>query len=371
MMMTRVVFQVMVVLWATLSTEFVLGIGRHRGFDVSGVRLLWLQLAGVAVFSLLVHETGHWLAGRAVGWRCLTFRIGPFKLVHLAAGWRIKWNKLDFGGGVACYPPSFDGFAKSITWFTAGGPLASILQGVLFGFAAWSAHSLALFWIFAFASHFGFGFAVVSLVPMKFGFQLSDGAKLVGIFRGGKPVEELRRMYLINISYGTALRPRDWAPEIIQPVLESLAPCSRHDRYLAYIHLLDSEGAEAAYPWLALFAPGWSKADPYEYAVEATYYLGVFDRDPAGAALWLARAMKDKTISPADRRLAEAAVACAAGRTDEAERLARAALTKLDEELSSGLVEYRRARLNYLLEHIVAEPAPVVQPTQPDAIIVG
>jgi hypothetical protein len=191
---------------------------------------------------------------------------------------------------------------------------------------------------------------VFNLIPSPQGVQFSDGEQLRRALRGGPLLEELKRVSLAEVSLGTPLRPRAWSRDFMAPVLEARTACSRYDRYLAYVHLLDSENPEAAHPWLARCAAEWSKTDPCEYAVEAAYYLGIYERNASGAALWLSRALKDKSISSADRLRAEAASAWASGRTAEAERLAHAALAKLDEELPSGWVEYQRTRLNDLLQ---------------------
>jgi len=348
--------QVVVAAVALLCVIGPMLIGEARGFDPRAFRLYGIQMPLAGLVSLVIHEAGHWAAGWAVGWRCLSIQIGPYKLVRRAAGWQIEWTGWNFSGAVASSPTSYKDFRKYDAWLTAGGPLASILQLVFFGLAASMTESAEWFWSLANAAAFGFMATVFSLIPSREGFGSSDGMKLWQLLLGGLALEESKRRYLVNVSAGTPLRPRDWPIELMGPVLDGRVPRSRRNQYLAYIHLLDSGKPEAAFPWLAQFTAERSKADPYDFAVEATYYLGIYERNASGAALWLGRALKDKRISGAYRLRAEAAAAFAAGRMAEAERLARAALAKLDEELPCGLVEYQRTLLNDVL-HLVSTSA--------------
>jgi len=291
------------------------------------------------------------------------YRVGPYRLIQNRAGWRVRWTKLQFGGAVCSIPSSFATFRWSIGCFTAGGPAASLFQAIVCGFAAWLSHSPTPFWIFAFTAHMALLIGIFNLVPCRQGLQFSDGEQLRRALRGGALLDELKRVSLAEMSMGTPLRPRDWLTELMAQVLDTSTICTPYDRYLAYVHLLDSDNADAAFPWLARYAAEWTKADPGEHAVKAAYYLGVYQHNRAAADLWLKRASTDKSLRPADRLRAQAAAAWAGGRNDEAERLARAALVELDEELPNGWVEYQRARLNYLLQRVAA--------TAPDAMIVG
>jgi hypothetical protein len=343
-------FQILLGAVSVLSTMGMIRIGEARGFDLRAFPLYQIQIPLATLVSLVIHEAGHWAAGTAVGWRCLSIQIGPYQFVQRAVGWQVQRTAWSSGGAVAAIPASYEDFRKCAACLTAGGPVASILQVVFFALAASMAESAEWFWSLANAAALGFMAVVLSLLPLRGGFGSSDGIKLWQLLLGGLAVEESKRRYLVNVSVGTPQRPRDWPIELIGPVLDGRVPCSRHNQYLAYIHLLDSGKPEAASPWLVHYAAEWSKADPYDYAIEAAYYLGIYERNGTGAALWLGRALKDKSISTADRLRGEAATAWAAGRTAEAERLARAALAKLDEELPSGWVEYQRTLLNHLLQ---------------------
>src|SRR5438874_2204220 len=105
------------------STEFVLAIGRGRGLVPLTFPRLQTGLILATLFTLLVHEAGHLLAGRIVGWRCVRFRIGCCELVRKAAGWKLHWTRRGFSGGVVCVPSASVGFRQSNAFYTAGGPL--------------------------------------------------------------------------------------------------------------------------------------------------------------------------------------------------------------------------------------------------------
>jgi hypothetical protein len=41
--------------------------------------------------AILVHETGHWLAGKMTGFRLILFAIGPWVISWNLGGWKTKW----------------------------------------------------------------------------------------------------------------------------------------------------------------------------------------------------------------------------------------------------------------------------------------
>ncbi|HYW45140.1 MAG TPA: site-2 protease family protein [Bryobacteraceae bacterium] len=302
-------------------------------------------LLAIAILALVTsHEAGHWIAGRAVGWRCLRLRMGPLALVRSGHGWKLRWTRWEVAGAVAFSPSGLEGYRKADAIFTAGGPLASIVFPLLCAGIAWQARSAAMFWLFGTLAQWSV-MGALSLVPMGKGLLRSDGYWLWGLMRGGYEADRRLRYMLVNMSHGTPLRPRDWPWEAMRPVIDAGSSCrDRHECYLAYKYLLDSGQTEAALPWLARLLEKWRKADPPEYALEAAFYLSVHAPDPDLAAKWLAAAGKD--TEPWVRLRAQSAVAWASGRQDEARHLADRALAQLRRAAPCGAVEYEKARLD-------------------------
>jgi hypothetical protein len=341
---------VLVAVYVAWSSALLGAIAKVRGFAAPSLHvslpLLWFSI----VILVAIHEVGHWVAGRAVGWRGLRFRLGPFALVRVRNGWKIRWIRWDFGGAVTFAPTALAGFRKADSIFTAAGPLASLLFTLACGWIAWYSTNAAVFWLFGTVAQWAW-LGALSLVPAGRGLARSDGYWLWQLTRGGKELQRRQRYMLANMSHGTHLRPRDWPRGLMGPVIDGPTPWGdRHDAYLVYIYFMDLGDPDAAFPWLASVLKKWQKTDPPEYALEAAYYAGVCSHDASLAARWLGCAGKD--VDPWVRLRAEAAVASAEGRVEASQRLAGVALAKLENELPSGHRDYETARLNDLLQPV-------------------
>jgi hypothetical protein len=347
---------ILVAIYMLGSGSLLNSMGTARGIPNPSFLARQLLLVVSIVMLVSSHEAGHWIAGRAVGWRGLRFRIGPLALVRSSTGWRIRWIKWDLGGGVTFTPLTFAEFRTSDAIFTAGGPLASLLFAAAFAGIAWYAQNGIAFWLFGTMAQWSW-LGALSLIPAGKGLVRSDGYWLWQLMRGGADLERRQRYMLANMSHGTALRPRDWPARLMEPLLKGPLPSEdRHDGYLAYVHLMDSDDPQAALPWLVGVLSGWRKTDPAEYSLEAAYHAGVHAQDAALAAKWLGCVGVDTDVWV--RLRAEAAVAWAEGRSEDARRLSAQALSKLEDTPPSGHRAYETARLNDLLRNCAVGQAP-------------
>jgi len=353
----NVLLQVVLAAYVWWSLGVVNRMSHVLGFTRPSLASRMLMMAASAVVLLVVHECGHCLAGRAVGWRFLRLRIGPLGLVREAKGLRIRWIRWDLGGGATFAPTSMDGFATADLIFTAAGPLASLLGMLVFEWLAYVASTAYTFWLFSTMAQWAF-LGVLSLLPAGSGLAMSDGYWLWELLRGGDQGERRQRYMLCNMAHGTAVRPRDWPGELMSPVLAGGG--DRHEWYIAYVHLMDAGEPHAAFAWLLKALEKPQKSDPPEYALEAAYYLGVYRRDAKQAGKWLGSAGKD---TPKWVRLrAQAAVALAWGEADRARKLVGDAERELGAAFPCGSVECERARLRDLLDRLDAGTAAIQSP---------
>jgi hypothetical protein len=355
------------IFWSDAVLE---AIGRAHAFATPPFPARQALLAIGAVMLVAAHESGHWVAGEAVGWRGLRFRIGPLGLERASNGWRIRWIKWDLGGGVVFAPHSLMGYRRADTIFTAGGPAASALFAAACCGVAWFATNRMVFWLFATMAQWSW-LGVLSLVPLRKGLASSDGYWLWQLMRGGPDLDRRKRYMLANMSHGTDLRPSDWPRELMGPVIDDIPGRDRHEDYLAYVHFMDLGDPDAAFLRLAAVLEKWQKSDPPEYALEAAYYAGVYSADSLLAARWLECAGNgaDRWV----RLRAEAAVALAEGRTGEARRLAEEALARLEDVPHSGYGDYEMARaigvLHRTVDYVLEARAPATQIRAPGVYI--
>jgi hypothetical protein len=321
--------------------------GEARGFAHPPFLMSEVYMIVANIGFVVAHEAGHWIAGRALGWRCLEFRIGPLALVRRPEGWRFRRMKFDAFGAVLFSPTTFDDLARSLSIHVAGGPAASILYLLLCVLIVWQSRSAGLFWLFGAMAQFA-PLGVFSLAPITKGLMLSDGYKLIQLMRGGYYAARLQCYMLGNVSRGTPLRPRDWPPELIRIMTE--APASlrgRRECHLMFCHLMDAGEASAAYPWVARLAGKPEKSDPPEYALDIAFYLALHQHDPETARKWLGVAGKGAGAWMYAR--AQSAIAMAEGRTEEAQWLVEQGLASLATQLPCGDVDCDRDLLNSVL----------------------
>jgi hypothetical protein len=88
------------------------------------VFLLW-------VFSILLHELGHLVAGLLVGERFTSIRVGP---IQVNRGWKISWHWTRHAvltGGTSTLPVTWSGLRWKLFFSTLAGPITNIAASVL------------------------------------------------------------------------------------------------------------------------------------------------------------------------------------------------------------------------------------------------
>src|SRR5262249_6863086 len=87
----------------------------------------------------LVHEFGHYFAGRSAGLRFRAFTVGPVHVTH--NGDRKRVTLLDnplLGGMVVMTPDDDRDLLRRFTMFIAGGPIASVILTTVLVFALYA-----------------------------------------------------------------------------------------------------------------------------------------------------------------------------------------------------------------------------------------
>jgi hypothetical protein len=327
--------------------QFQIVLGNAQGFDRPSLAHGALLLALTGPFGILIHESGHYLAGVALGQCCRRIVIGPVELARRAGRWSLRWIAIQRAGLVDFVPSTFVHFRMRRAICVAGGPVASLLAGLVFVALSLHAATSSLFWIWSYSVQWSL-VGLLGLLPVRRGDARSDGHLLWELIRGGAAVDELQRNLLVASSHATPLRMRDWPDDLIRRLAEVPADpqAGRYNAYLAYVHILDCGESQAAGQYLERLMSDWQSDDPPEYALEAAYYHAVYGDGPTAARTWLD--LESRDAEPWVRMRAQAAMERAMGRPERACELVDEALAMLGAAPACGAYQYEIDRLRAL-----------------------
>lgn len=315
---------------------------------------------------IAVHELGHVLAGRLVGFRFQALTVGPLMWEREAGRIRFRWNRnLNAYGGLAlCIPPDSHRLVARFIGFTAGGPLASVLLALAGGLGyrygvpagpSFANYVLEFFWLMCLT--LSALIALITLVPMRSGGFLSDGARMLQLLRGGpKAFVDVVCLRVIAQSF-SGTRPRDIDP---QPLLEAVAqPLSSHFTvYLhgfLYLHYLDKGLVEKAGEHLDHYTSGVAEVPKgYQSVIylENVWFEALYRKDAAAARKYWEQVVAGAFIPKTQVHRAAAALAFAEGDHSGAVKKVEEALLELPRSMDKGAAVAEREWLEQLLEAI-------------------
>jgi len=320
-----------------------IGYGAGTLADGAGVEMamspgeaLWLLalLVPFGLLGILAHELGHLAGGRLAGFRFLLLIVGPFKLQRYGERVRFGLNRsLGFIGGLAASTPLDDrDLPRRMLLMVAGGPLASLMAGLLGLVGAWLAAGFPAAALFAFGV-LNLCLALVSIVPMRSAGFYTDGARILMLLRGGPRAERWCAVGALTNAAANG-RPRDLSPALLA-LAASPSDGTLDDvgaRLLAYFAALDRGEAAAAGEHLD-YVLGHREAYPPagrpSLLLEGAFFLARHRGDPEGARALLDQARGGMFVELHTRRRVEAAVLLAEGRRDEAAAAADEGLRRL------------------------------------------
>lgn len=284
--------------------------------------LLWMVIA--------VHECGHLLGGKLIGFGFQMLAVGPLMVVREAGRVRVKWNRvLSLWGGVAsALPMKLEDVTRGMLVFTAGGPLASLMFAVLL----WPLeHPIARV-----ASLFSAAITCVTLIPTRFSGFLSDGGRMWMFLREPAKAKRWSSLAALAAYSQSKLRPREWPAELLEQAraIADKSPDDLAAAWLAHKAWLDRgevDQAAAAIAYVRANAESLPKVSRDLLTLDLAVFHGLF-----GCAA--VEAPKDKPLFAADSdfELARAVSLLNRGDHTEASHLAQRALEQLAEPASGG-----------------------------------
>jgi hypothetical protein len=328
-----------------------------RGSVVPIEGLLVLQLL-VLLAGTAVHELGHAVAARAVGFEVAGLRVGPFLATATGRGWRLRvvWE-MAAGGEVLSVPAATDRLRLRHATMIAAGPAAHLLMAAAATAAAAGTGALVLWFT---AATLGLG-ALANLAPSRprLNGRWTDGRWLLAWLTQPERAAQRVGLGVLQRLAAAGSRPREWDERWAR--LAASGPRQLGDQaqvagcLLAYARALDLGQVDGASALLArAFAarhllPSAARAS---LTLESAFFTARFRGDgPVAARLLEAGLERPGLVRSADAERARAAVDLAAGRCAEAAAACDRALSALDGPLrrAAGLVALDREVLGTML----------------------
>ncbi|GEM_PF-1322388 len=341
---------------------------------------LFVPILAAALFlTVLIHELGHFAAGKMVGYRFYILTVGPLMVEKRSARLRFRLNKyLNVAGGLTLMLPDGNHFRnRELAWFIAGGPAASILAALLFIYLPFllpetdgtGLYNLLLYSILLTGvvnALIGF----LSLAPEQSGELETDGKQLLDLRRGGHRAEVRQLVMQITLDSFSGIRPSDLDRDLIERLLIATSDVRDSDRILAHLYAylsdIDSGRSESAEDHLNRAVELSHEAEKKSIIapttfLEAAFYEAFYKKNPDRARVLAELARKGYTEESSVIRM-EAAIAMAEGDTETAVVKANKAieLTKGGHDKGGGIWE--EEVLRKIAENNVGTPTTPGQP---------
>ncbi|HEY7199135.1 MAG TPA: site-2 protease family protein [Candidatus Dormibacteraeota bacterium] len=319
----------------------------------------------VLLLGTAVHELGHAVAARAVGFGVAGVRVGPVVAVRDGARWRLglTWD-MAVGGELLPDPFSPDRLRRRHAAMIAGGPAAHLLLAAV-ALAAAAASGGILLWFTA--ATLGAG-ALANVVPgrPRLSGRWTDGRWLLAWAREPDRAAQRVALGVLQRSVASGERPCEWDEGWAS--LAAAGPRQAADRaqvagcLLAYARALDCGEVDRAASLLTrAFAARHllPQASRCSLAVETAFFVARFRGSHGLAARLLdPEATGMQRVAVADLERARAALHLASGRFPEALAACDLALAALDRSRNrpSGLVRFDRDQLAAMRLQAVSAP---------------
>jgi len=235
---------------------------------------LVLLLFYMGVFLVInIHELGHLIFGKFLGYRFLMFRAGIFS-IHKENG-KLRFSIIrNVGyGGLCAMIPSEDSDLKDFAVYSTGGIIFNLITGILFLFLP---EILSLRLIFA-VPLYGTGMvsillALINAWPFFSMNQPTDGMMFISILKKNPLAERFYESVILSKKLMTGVRPRDL--ELKEPKLPLEDQHETSNVLYLYFMALDGGDEELARKYIQIIEENLSKVPPY--ALPAFYYEIIF-----------------------------------------------------------------------------------------------
>ncbi|WP_067840931.1 M50 family metallopeptidase [Amphibacillus sediminis] len=178
--------------------------------SISNIVVSYLLFLVVGFVVINLHELGHFLFGRLLGYQLITYRIGMLSLTKENGKLKLEWIKnKGYGGLCAMIPPKDSNpYDKKHLYFYAGGILLNLLTGLIAipALRFVSGYGQTFLFIFIFWSII---MGLLNLIPLKTSGNIhSDGKIIWGILLNDPIVAGLLAAMAVNVQMAGGVRPK-------------------------------------------------------------------------------------------------------------------------------------------------------------------
>lgn len=354
--------------WKSIGPILILGIALGLALFILDVDLTFMDNMGLLEIPLMlllfyagiflvinIHELGHLVFGKLLGYEFLMFRAGIFS-IHKENG-KLKFSIIkNVGyGGLCGMIPSKDSNLKDYAIYSTGGIIFNLLTGVLFLYLP---GILSLNAVFAVPIY---GTAMVSILlalingwPFFSMNQPTDGMMFMSILKKNPLAERFYESVILSKKLMTGVRPRDLG--LKEPKLPLEDQHEVTSMLYLYFTAMDRGEEDLAGKYIQIIEENLSRVPPY--ALPAYYYeiiyFSLISGDLDKASAYVEKAGKilknDKDIN--GMRIKAYYAYYVEKDHDKALRLAREGVSVMEKYPFRGQAIFEEDQLNRLIRKI-------------------
>lgn len=168
----------------------------------------------ISFLTIGIHELGHLFAGWCVGLRFKSMTVGPFKFGADSGGWNFRIQRRFFRGFASMSLDKVQRVRRRLVIFISGGPLASILCGivaVLIGEIGLARYDSSWLTFLEFLGAWSLFIGFLSLIPYPTHGFANDAMLLRALLFSKPEAMQMIASYALSISKENNLFPPDYA----------------------------------------------------------------------------------------------------------------------------------------------------------------
>lgn len=358
--------------------------------DVTRLPLIMGLFLIIAFFvSVATHEVGHLIGAVLARFQVINFVVGPVLIAaKVGGGYKVlpNLNPKLWEGHVISLPRGFDKLRKRFMVVIGGGPLASLIFGLVFvvlSSNAWQSWRTTIpegispsnFNLWSWGCFLGFlGWVsvvifIINIIPFRTDVFPSDGLQLLRLGRGGLKAKRTTALLVSHSLFMLRERPRNLPVEIVSDILSLRENTADEAEALlvAYLFALDAGELEKADEHLMALKLVGHKASSLSQPIMAlwiAFHEAMYRQNFIEARKWLneanSRSLNDATLL---YNMVNASVLFLEGNNQQAVQYAEkwAALFTQEAKLGGEIIFFFKEQMEKITKRYIAVIKPILQ----------